>query len=94
MMINRLSATVTLILQSKRSRPSGRFHVSEQDELNEARRVLAFVFHRSKFGLFSFKRSQRDKALCDVNYWTEKYSSFWKPALPPSRNRVWFGESP
>lgn len=63
-------------------------------ELEEARRVLAFVYHRSRFGLFSFKRSQRDKALSDVNYWTEKYGQYWQPPLPPSRDRLWCGERP
>lgn len=68
--------------------------MSEHEELQEARRVLAFVYHRSKFGLFSFKRSQRDKALSDVNYWTEKYGVYWQPPLPPDRNRIWTGEQP
>jgi len=68
--------------------------MSDATELAEARRVLAFVFHRSKFGLFSFRRSQRDQALSDVNYWTEKYGVYWQPPLPPDRNRIWCGERP
>lgn len=68
--------------------------MTTEEELDEARRVLAFVFHRSKFGLFSFRRAQRDAALSDVNYWTEKYSRFWRPPLPPDRHRVWCGERP
>lgn len=65
-----------------------------ESELEEARRVLAFVYHRSKFGLFSNKRSLRDAALADVNYWTEQFRRFYTPPLPPSRDCTWCGESP
>lgn len=68
--------------------------MTTEEELQEARRVLAFVYHRSKFGLFSFRRRVRDAALSDVNYWTEKFGVFWQPPLPPTRDRVWNGERP
>lgn len=67
---------------------------AENVELEEARRVLAFVFHRSNAAMFSAKRSERDGALSDVNYWTEKYRRFWKPPLPPARDRIWCGQRP
>lgn len=67
---------------------------STEDPLQEARRVLAFVFHRTNTALFSNRRAERDAALADVNYWTEQFRRFWKPPLPPARDRIWTGERP
>ena len=65
-------------------------------ELDEARRLLAWVYHRSRHGCFSFRRSQRDAALSDVNYWTEKFAGYWRPTEVKtySRDRTWCGEQP
>lgn len=55
--------------------------------------LLAWVYHRTRTGLFSFRRSERDKALSDVNYWTQKYAGAWTPS-ERDPNRIWCGESP
>jgi hypothetical protein len=69
--------------------------MTEAQQLDEARRLLAWVYHRSRQGCFSFRRSVRDAALSDVNYWTEKYSQYWKPgSFSYSRERIWCGEYP
>lgn len=65
------------------------------NELDEARRLLAWVFFRTRHGCSSFKRSERDKALSDVNYCTEKYRDYWKPSdTQISRDKLWCGEKP
>lgn len=57
--------------------------------------LLAWVYHRTRAGLFSFKRSERDKTLSDVNFWTQKYSHHWKPSeCNRNPNSIWFGEMP
>lgn len=64
-------------------------------ELAEARRLLAWVFFRTRHGCSSFKRSERDAALSNVNYWTEKYRGYWQPSTTAiSRDRIWCGERP
>lgn len=64
-------------------------------ELDECRRLLGWVWHRSNAGCFSHKRSERDKALSDVNYWTEKYRRDWATASGAKYDgREWYGESP
>jgi hypothetical protein len=42
-------------------------------QLTEARELLKWVFETSRAGCFSRKRSERDRALSDINYRTEKY---------------------
>lgn len=42
-------------------------------QLEEARALLKWVFERSREGCFSRKRSERDRALSDINYRTEKF---------------------
>lgn len=68
----------------------------QSDELAEARRLLAWVYHRSRHGCFSFRRSQRDAALSDISYWTSRFGGYWKPteARTYARDRIWCGESP
>lgn len=65
------------------------------DELAEARRILGWVHHRTRNGCFSRKRSERDAALSDVNFWTQKYAQCWQSGrgqIDP--NAQWFGETP
>jgi hypothetical protein len=64
-------------------------------DVDELRRLLGWVFARSRYGCFTAKRSERDAALSDINYWTEPYSDFWKSPSNEARDgRVWGGESP
>lgn len=55
--------------------------------------LLAWVYHRTRTGLFSMKRSQRDAALADVNAATQGYAGKWKPS-EPDPNKTWCGEKP
>lgn len=59
----------------------------------ELRRVLAWVYHRTRTGLFSQKRSERDKALSDVNAATQQYDAAWTPS-ERDPNKIWCGEQP
>lgn len=68
--------------------------MNETEELAEARRVLAWVYHRSRAGLFSFKRAQRDAALADINGWTDRFADYWRPTHAKDPNAQWFGEKP
>jgi hypothetical protein len=64
-------------------------------EVEELRRLLGWVYHRTRFGCFSLKRSERDKALSDVNFHTSHYGSHWSsPSNPTQSGRIWSGESP
>lgn len=55
--------------------------------------LLAWVYHRTRTGLFSPKRSERDQALADVNYWTQKHAGTWTPS-ERDPNKIWCGEMP
>jgi hypothetical protein len=55
--------------------------------------LLAWVYHRTRNGLFSFKRSERDKALSDVNFATQQYVGAWTP-IERDPNKIWMGEQP
>lgn len=55
--------------------------------------LLAWIYHRTRTGLFSFKRSERDKALSDVNAATQEYSGTWTPS-ERDPNKIWCGEKP
>lgn len=69
--------------------------MTESEELAHLRRLAGWVFYRSRAGLFSAKRSERDAALSDVNYWTEKYRDFWNGEPGPIQSgRIWCGERP
>jgi len=69
--------------------------MTEAEELIYLRRLAGWVFYRSRNGLFSFKRSERDASLSDVNYWTEKYRDYWDGVPAPIQSgRVWCGEHP
>lgn len=68
--------------------------MTDSEQLAEARRVLAWVYHRSRTGLFSFKRSARDAALADINGWTDQFAEYWRPSLSKDPNAEWFGEKP
>jgi hypothetical protein len=70
--------------------------LSKEQEVAELRRLLGWVYHRSRHGCFSFKRSQRDGALSDINYWTADFAQHWQPpgGRAAARDRIWCGESP
>jgi len=69
--------------------------MTEAEQLKEARELLAWVFYRSRHGCSSFKRSERDAALSDINYWTERFRDYWQPSVTAiSRDRIWCGEHP
>jgi hypothetical protein len=68
--------------------------MTEAEQLAEARQRLAWVYHRSRNGLFSRKRSERDAALADINGWTSDYDMHWKPSESADPNSQWFGERP
>jgi hypothetical protein len=70
--------------------------VTSEQELEFLRRLLGWVFERTRHGCSSFKRSERDAALSDVNYWTEEYRTHYTGGriMPISRDRVWCGETP
>lgn len=63
------------------------------EELVETKRVLAWIYHRTRTGLFSLRRSQRDAALSDVNAATQKYDAAWTPSQRDP-NKIWCGEQP
>jgi hypothetical protein len=46
---------------------------SEAPPSEDPREVLKWVYQRSKWGCFSRKRSERDRALSDINRYTEKF---------------------
>jgi hypothetical protein len=68
--------------------------MTEAEQLAEARRRLAWVYHRSRNGLFSHKRSERDAALSDINGWTADFDKYWTPSQAADPNSQWFGERP
>lgn len=64
-------------------------------DVESLRRLLGWVFHRSRSGCFSRSRGERDRALSDVNAWTEPYAQYWRsPSNPEQDGRRWGGESP
>lgn len=56
--------------------------------------VLAWVYHRTRNGLFSRNRDVRDNALADVNKATQQYAKHWTPANASDPNQPWTGEQP
>lgn len=68
--------------------------MSDAEQLAEARRVLAWVYHRSRTGLFSRRRSARDAALSDINGWTDCFADYWRPVHSKDPNAEWYGENP
>jgi hypothetical protein len=69
--------------------------MTEAEELAMAKRILGWVFWRSRHGVSSFKRSERDAALSDINYWTEKYCNEYKTTEPKLNARgLWCGDRP
>lgn len=56
--------------------------------------LLAWVYHRTRNGLFSRQRSVRDQALADVNHATQKYAGTWTPQNARDPNQIWIGEKP
>ena len=56
--------------------------------------VLAWVYHRTRNGLFSRSRSVRDNALAEVNKVTQRYGSAWVPENAKDPNQPWSGERP
>lgn len=69
--------------------------MSEKQQLDDARRVLAWVYDRSRRGLNSFKRSERDRALSDLNHATQPWHEYLNPEpMPRQKDHDWFGEQP
>lgn len=58
------------------------------------RSLLAWVYHRTRNGLFSRKRAVRDQALADVNRATQSYAGAWTPKNASDPNQTWTGEQP
>jgi hypothetical protein len=56
--------------------------------------LLAWIYHRTRNGLFSHKRGERDQALADVNHATQNYSGVWVPQNARDPNQIWMGEKP
>jgi hypothetical protein len=57
--------------------------------------LLGWIYHRSKNGLFSFRRSQRDAALSDINHAVQNFGHFWNgDASKRDPNHEWMGEQP
>ncbi len=72
----------------------GREAVTDAEEVVQLKRLLGWVFYRSRHGMFH-AGSKRDAALADVNYWTEPYDKFYTSPMNPTRNgRVYYGETP
>lgn len=64
-------------------------------ETQEAQRILGWIYHRSRNGLFSMKRSERDAALSDINHAVQKFGACWNgQAVKADPNHVWMGEAP
>lgn len=62
---------------------------------DEEKRLLGWIYHRSRNGLFSFRRSERDKALSDINHQCSKYHACWDgQAAKADPNHEWMGERP
>lgn len=55
--------------------------------------LLAWIHHRTRAALFSRSRRERDRALADVNYWTQRFAGAWTP-VERDPNRQWCGETP
>lgn len=61
----------------------------------EAQRILGWIYHRSRNGLFSMKRSERDAALSDINHEVGKFAQCWDgQAAKADPNHEWMGERP
>lgn len=61
----------------------------------ELQRLLGWIYHRSRNGLFSMRRSERDKALSDINHQCGKFHACWDGAAAKSDpNHEWMGEKP
>lgn len=57
--------------------------------------LLGWIYHRSSNGLFSMKRSERDKALSDINHEVAKFGQCWDgKAAKTDPNHIWMGERP
>jgi hypothetical protein len=62
---------------------------------SEANRLLGWIYHRSRNGLFSMKRSERDQALADINHLCGKFQACWDgQAAKSNPNHQWTGEQP
>ncbi len=60
-----------------------------------AQQLLGWIYHRTRAACFSHKRSERDKALSDVNHLTQQFQNCWNgEAATRDPNRDWCGEQP
>lgn len=68
--------------------------MTEAEQLEEARRLLGFVYHRSRSALFAIGTRGFGNALSDINNFTSKYAKCWSSSRPQDSLRQWFGETP
>lgn len=66
----------------------------EQLELQQARRLLGWIFQRTNAACVSRKRSERDAALSDVCHFTQPFQQCYDGPGPRDPNHQWFGEQP
>lgn len=60
-----------------------------------AQRLLGWIYHRSRFALFSNKRAERDKALSEINHATQSFGGKWMgEAAFRDPNSDWTCEKP
>lgn len=69
--------------------------MSTLEQQCELQRILGWIYHRSRNGLFSMKRSARDAALSDINHEVGRFARFWDgKTAKADPNHVWLGERP
>lgn len=59
----------------------------------ELKRLLGWVYQRSRIGCFSKIRSERDQALADINFHLSKFRDDYVPVTKDPRS-TWCGDSP